>query len=54
MSRSTAALNYPYMELEFEDAPLALIGDYFRGTTVDSAYNSGLNLAKKWTEKYAD
>jgi len=52
--RASKALSYPYMELEFEDAPLALIGDYFRGVTVDDAYCSGLNLAKKWAEKYSD
>lgn len=52
--RASKVLNHPYMELEFEDAPLALIGDYFRGNTVDDAYCSGLNLAKKWSEKYSD
>lgn len=53
-SRASKVLNHPFMELEFEDAPLALIGDYFRGNTVDDAYCSGLNLAKRWSEKYSD
>lgn len=53
-SRASKVLNYPFMELEFDDAPLALIGDYFKGNTVDDAYCSGLNLAKKWAEKYSD
>lgn len=53
-SRAVKVLNRPFMELEFDDAPLALIGDYYMGNTVDDAYCSGLNLAKKWTEKYSD
>lgn len=53
-SRAMKVLNHPYMELEFDDAPLALIGDYFRGNTADDAYCSGLNLAKKWSDKYRD
>lgn len=53
-SRASKFLNYPFMELEFEDAPLALIGDYFNGNTVDEAYCSGLKLAEKWSEKYKD
>lgn len=51
-SRASKYLSHPYMELEFEDAPLALIGDYFNGNSVDEAYCSGLKLAKNWAEKY--
>lgn len=51
-SRASKFLNHPFMELEFEDAPLALIGDYFNGNSVDEAYCSGLKLAEKWSEKY--
>jgi hypothetical protein len=53
-SRAVKVLDYPFMELEFEDAPLALIGDYFRGNTVDDAYCSGINLAIEWAKKYQD
>jgi predicted NAD/FAD-dependent oxidoreductase len=53
-SHATKVLHHPFMELEFEDSPLALVGDYFRGNSADDAYCSGLNLAKKWSEKYKD
>jgi renalase len=42
----------PYFELEDEDAPLALVGDYYEGNTVDHAYKSGYLLAKDWLEKF--
>lgn len=42
-----------FMELEMEDAPLALVGDYLGGKTFESAYLSGLKLAEKWIEKYS-
>ncbi len=52
-SRAMKVLNEPYFELEMDDAPLALIGDYFDGNTVDSAYRSGFKLAQQWNNKYA-
>lgn len=44
----------PFIELEMEEAPLALVGDYLGGNTVESAYLSGLKLANHWIEKYKD
>jgi len=42
----------PFLEINREDSPLALIGDYFKGNDIESAYLSGYNLAKHWLEKY--
>lgn len=42
------------MELEMEEAPLALIGDYFNEWSLDSAYLSGLYLAEYWITKFKD
>lgn len=42
----------PFIEMEMEEAPLALVGDYLGGNTVESAYLSGLKLANYWIEKY--
>ena len=52
-SRPLKSLSKDYHELEFDDAPLALIGDYFNGNNVDSAYRSGYRLATDWSEKYS-
>ncbi|MFH5832775.1 NAD(P)/FAD-dependent oxidoreductase [Halalkalibaculum sp. DA384] len=41
-----------FMELEMEEAPLALIGDYLGGNSAESSYLSGLRLAEYWNEKY--
>lgn len=43
-----------FMELEMEEAPLALIGDYMSGNSVQSSYLSGYNLAQYWIEKYSE
>lgn len=43
-----------FMELETLDAPLALVGDYFDGGTVEDAYCSGLKLAEHWIDKFGD
>jgi len=53
-SRSKKVLKKPYLELESLDAPLALIGDYFEGNTIDDSYCSGISLARHWIEKYRD
>lgn len=53
-NRAVKTLDRPYIELEVQDAPLALIGDYFRGNTVDDAYCSAINLAEKWNETFRD
>lgn len=41
-----------FMELEMEEAPLALVGDYLGGNSVESAYLSGLRLAEYWNQKF--
>ena len=51
-SRAKKIIDSPYLELEDEDAPLALVGDYLQGNTVDDAYRSGYKLAKDWIEKF--
>lgn len=43
-----------FMELEMIDAPLALIGDYFGGKSLENAYLSGYNLAEYWINKYSN
>ena len=45
-------LKRPFFEMEDKDGPLALIGDYFNGDSVEDAYLSGYELAKKWIEEY--
>ncbi|HKK44515.1 MAG TPA: FAD-dependent oxidoreductase [Balneolaceae bacterium] len=42
-----------FMELEMEDAPLALIGDYLGGNSLENAFVSGYNLAEYWIKKYS-
>lgn len=51
-SRSLNKLPYDYMEHEDSEAPLAVIGDYFNGNSVEAAFNSGQRLARYWIEKY--
>jgi len=46
-------INEYFMELEMEDAPLALIGDYLGGKTLENAFISGYNLAEYWIKKYS-
>lgn len=43
-----------FMELEMEEAPLALVGDYMNGNSVQSAFLSGYNLADYWINKYSE
>ncbi|MEL7834873.1 NAD(P)/FAD-dependent oxidoreductase [Fodinibius sp. Rm-B-1B1-1] len=43
-----------FMELEMEDAPLALIGDYLGGSSLENAFVSGYNLAEYWIKKYSE
>lgn len=51
-SRAEKVIDSPYLELEDEDAPLALVGDYLNGNTVDDAYRSGYVLANDWVKKF--
>lgn len=46
-------LPYDYLESENEEKPLALVGGYLNGNSLESAYLSGLKLGKHWAEKYA-
>lgn len=43
-----------FLELEMKEAPLALIGDYLGGNSLESAFLSGSHLADYWIEKYSD
>ncbi len=52
-SRAKKVLDDYYLDHTDPEAPLALIGDYFRGNTVDHAYSSGYRLAKDWIKKYS-
>ncbi len=45
-------LDVPFVEVKNEDAPLALIGDYFGGNDIEAAYLSGYKLAEHWLAKY--
>ncbi len=47
-------INEYFMELEMEEAPLALIGDYLGGTSPENAFVSGYNLAEYWINKYTE
>lgn len=51
-SRPKKVLDRPFFDLETDEAPLALVGDYYNGDTVDAAYRSGVLLAQSWLEKY--
>lgn len=42
-----------FLELEQSDAHLALVGDYFGGASMETAYLSGKRLAEHWIEKLA-
>ncbi|HEX6982697.1 MAG TPA: FAD-dependent oxidoreductase [Balneolaceae bacterium] len=47
-------INEYFMELEMEDGPLALIGDYLGGNSVENAFLAGYNLAEYWINKYSE
>jgi len=51
--RAANPMDEYFMELEMEEAPLALIGDYFKGNSAEASYLSGLHLADYWINKYA-
>lgn len=52
--RPKSQISEPYLELENLDSPLALVGDYFEGNDLDTAYRSGYKLAKNWIDKFSD
>jgi predicted NAD/FAD-dependent oxidoreductase len=41
-----------FMEMEMEEAPLAVIGDYFKGHSIEAEYRSAIKLADLWIDKY--
>ncbi|MDG5766643.1 NAD(P)-binding protein [Balneolales bacterium ANBcel1] len=47
------SLDMPFIESEDEQAPLALTGDYFQGTSMEAAYLSGMRLGEHWAEKFS-
>jgi len=53
-SQAIDTIPKPFIELKSGEGPLALIGDYFEGNSVDHAYRSGLKLAQHWNSKYSD
>lgn len=53
-SRAINPLNHDFMEIYGNDTPLALVGSYMNGSTVESAYLSGLKLGNHWVEKFKD
>ncbi|HLR30903.1 MAG TPA: FAD-dependent oxidoreductase [Fodinibius sp.] len=51
--KARSTINEYFMELEMIDAPLALIGNYFGGSSLENAYLSGNSLAEYWINKYS-
>lgn len=51
-SRAKNPLPHSYMQIKGNDTPLALVGSYMKGNTIESAYLSGLKLANRWAEEY--
>ena len=41
-----------FYEMEMEEGPLALIGDYMGGTDIESAYKSAKDLTDSWISRY--
>jgi predicted NAD/FAD-dependent oxidoreductase len=52
--RAVNPLDEYFMELEMDEAPLALVGDYFNGNSAEAAYVSAVKLADYWIEKYKE
>ncbi|MEX0857524.1 MAG: FAD-dependent oxidoreductase [Balneolaceae bacterium] len=51
-SKAINPLPHDYMEIKSMETPLALIGSYMNGNDIESAYLSGLKLARHWNKKY--
>ncbi len=47
------SLDMPFLESEDDLAPIALVGDYFQGRSMEAAYLSGLKLGNHWVEKFS-
>ncbi len=52
-NRAINPLKVPYIDLNEMEKPLAVVGSYMYGNTVESAYLSGLKLAEKWVEDFS-
>jgi renalase len=50
--RPLSVLDKPFLENVNNATPMALIGDYFNGNSMESAYVSGMELARHWIAKY--
>lgn len=46
-------LPFDYLEFENNKSPLALVGGYFNGSSLEKAYLSGLKLGNHWVSKFA-
>ena len=53
-SKAINPLPYPFMEVVGNDAPIALVGSYMNGDSVESAYLSGLAIGKFWSDKFSN
>lgn len=51
-SRAMKTLDSRFMQLGDQEAPLAVIGDYFTGNSVEDSFLSGYSLAQQWKEKF--
>lgn len=51
--RPTNPISEPFIESTSDFAPLAVIGDYFNGNSVETAFVSGYTLAHHWSTKLA-
>ncbi|TVQ69515.1 MAG: hypothetical protein EA363_09495 [Balneolaceae bacterium] len=47
------SLDMPFLESEDDLAPIALVGDYFQGRSMEAAYLSGMKLGNHWAEKFS-
>jgi len=47
------SLDMPFLESENDLAPIALVGDYFEGRSMEAAYLSGMKLGNHWVEKFS-
>lgn len=53
-SRAANPLPHDFMEIKGNETPLALVGAYMNGNTVESAYLSGLKLGQYWADRFKD
>ena len=47
------SLDMPFLESDNEEAPIAVVGDYFQGKSLEAAYLSGFKLGEYWASKFA-